>query len=55
MQNFYHRDDIHILFSFVQLMAENFQRNCFTKRSQPAKLMLGEASSPFCIPAAGQC
>ena len=27
----------------------------FTKRAQPAKLMLGEASSPFFIPVAGQC
>ena len=27
----------------------------FTKRAQPAKMMLGEASSPFFIPVAGQC
>ena len=27
----------------------------FTKRSRPAKMMLDEASSPFCIPVAEQC
>ena len=27
----------------------------FTKRAQPAKMMLGEATSTFCIPVAGQC
>ena len=27
--------------------------NIFIKRAQPAKLMLGEAPSPFCIPVAG--
>ena len=27
----------------------------FTNRARLAKMMLGEASSPFCIPAAGQC
>ena len=27
----------------------------FTKRAQPANMMLGEASSTFCIPMAGQC
>ena len=26
----------------------------FIKRARPAKMMLGEASSPFCIPVAGQ-
>ena len=27
----------------------------FTKRAQPTKMMLGEASLEFCIPATGQC
>ena len=27
----------------------------FTKRAPPAKMMLGEASSPLIIPVAGQC
>ena len=27
----------------------------FTKRARLAKMMLGEASSLFCIPVAGQC
>ena len=26
----------------------------FTKRARPAKMILGEALSPFCIPVAGQ-
>ena len=28
--------------------------NIFTKRAQSARMMLDEASSPFCIPEAGQ-
>ena len=27
----------------------------FTKKARPAKMMLGEAASPFCITVAGQC
>ena len=27
----------------------------FTKRARPAKMMLDEASSPFCMAVAGQC
>ena len=27
----------------------------FTKRPRPAKMMLGKASPPFCIPVTGQC
>ena len=30
-------------------------RNIFTTRAQSARMMLDEASSPFCIPVAGQC
>ena len=29
--------------------------NIFTQRAQSARMMLDEASSPFCIPVAGQC
>ena len=29
--------------------------NIFTKRAQSARMILDEASSPFCIPVAGQC
>ena len=29
--------------------------NIFTKRARPAKMTLGEASLPFCIPVTAQC
>ena len=58
-------------FLFFVIFPSNLKKNCismqnlismygavmsiFTIRSRPAKMMFGKASSPFCIPVAGQC
>ena len=39
----------------VNIPRDSGVMSIFTKRAQPAKMRLGETSSPFCMAVAGQC